>query len=370
MTDVRITLWLDGHPRDVTLAYPLPDEHGELLGDLYRQGELKGVIECRMHDDDPNLRDLRDGAGRIPGIWLYLRKINGQLFLCHWPDGLAKGSHRVPSPMTPEHRARQEYIARRGVDAGYHAVTEETYAKGTRSDVVITGAVTMCAEVQEGRHIPMGTVLKRTRLAHQAGATSAWFADHKNPRWAFRVPHVETNARLGMDPRTWTVSTGPRKLTRELCSPSSPMPRCPEGRSGWCGRWHELWVPMPGLTVDDVIEQAPAGELVSLDTGTKQGMILARKADAAEWREAHPVVAVPQQRRTETAKPRATPRHASYSAEKIRRRVGAPPSPPAVPHVAPKPVMCTDCGLKMAPVGFATCTRCFFFPGRFRPAVG
>lgn len=370
MTDVRITLHHESHPQDLTLAYPLPDEHGELLAELYRQGKLKGVIECRMHDDDPNLRDLRDPAGRVPGIWLYLRKINGALYLCHWPDGLAKGSHRVPSPMTAEHRARQEYIAVRGEAAGYRAVTENTFAKGTRSDVVITGSTTLCAEVQQGRNIPMGTVLKRTKLTHAAGATSAWFADHKNPRWAFRVPHVETNARYGMDPGMWTVSTGPRELRRELCTPSSPLPRCPDGHRTWCGRWHEVWAPIAGLSVDDVVEQAPAGALVSLDTGTKQGVILAPAADAAEWLEAHPVADVPQQRRTETSTPRATPRHAAYDAEKIRRRAGAgdPPPRPARPSSRPV-VMCVECGLKRAAPGSTTCTPCFFFPGRFRPVV-
>lgn len=372
MTDVRITLYEDGHPRDITLAYPLEDEHAELLGELYRGGGLKGVIECRMHDDDPALRDLRDGSGRVRGIWLYLQRRHGRLFLCHWPDAPAKGSHAVPSPMSPEHRKRQEYIALRGEASGYSVELERSIAPGTRSDVVVTGAATMAAEVQQSG-IPVATVLRRSERAAEAGATSTWFADSKNPAWAFRVPHVETNKRVGLDPRTWTVSTGPRKLEHELCSPSSRFASCPKGRPNWCGEWHEMWTPLAGLTVDDVVEQVPAGQLVKVETGAVQGTILATPTDAREWLEAHPHVALPSPRQ-EDSRPRAAPHHSDYGAAKVRRRLDAGPAPTAAPPArgvpGPMPRTCPNCREMPPGPGGGYCTRCFFFPKKFRATGG
>lgn len=322
--DVRITVSLPGgDPTDITLSYPLDPQHQRLLEQLHQTGKLKGAIECRMHDDDPKLRGFRSHDGRVHEAWLYLRRSatdRSRLLLCHWPHSLVSGSHAVPSPMTAEHRRRQEYVALRGEAAGYEVELEKSIAPGTRSDVVIRGVATMTAEVQQ-TGIALPTVLRRDRSAVSAGAVPAWLSDTKAPHYAFKVAHVETNEREGMDPRTWTVSTGPRELEHEKCTPSSRLGHCPDRRRGWCGMWHPIWVPRPGLTVDDVVEQVPAGALVRLETGTAQGVVLVSPGDRDAWLTEVESGRLKAPRLPEQRGRQQVSNHANYSAEKLRRRI-------------------------------------------------
>lgn len=336
--DVRVTVYLPGMlAQDLTLRYPLHPEHDALLRSIYEDGRVEGVIECRMHDEDPGLWDRRDTDGRVRGAWLYLRRNPYAapnafpLLLCHWPNSFVRGTHTVPSPMTSEHRRRQEYIARRGSAAGYEVALEKSLARGTRSDVVVKGDVmTLAAEVQQ-TGITLGDVLRRTDKAISVGATPTWFADHKNPPWAFRVPHVETNERLGMNPGTWTVATGPRMLESERCQPGARV-NCPRGRN-WCGRTHLLWVPMLRVTVDAVVEMVPAGGLVRVVTGTGQGTILARPRDRDSWWEEHPPdepddIPVPKRGAGD-----GRIRHRDYPAGKLRARLDVEPRQCGTQHL-------------------------------------
>jgi hypothetical protein len=370
--DVRITVALDGGgPTDVTLSYPLAPEHRDLLHGMFDTGIAKGDIECRMHDDDPKLRTHRSSDGRIHGAFLYLRRNpsnHQQLVLCHWPGGPVSGSHAVPSAMTSEHRRRQEYVALRGEAAGYEVELEKSIAPGTRSDVVIRGTETMTTEVQQ-TGISMPTVLRRDRAAVGAGAVPTWLSDTKAPHYAFQVAHVETNEREGMNPRSWTVSTGPREIEHEKCAPASRIARCPDRRYGWCGSWHQIWVPKPGLTVDDVVEQVPAGALVRLDTGGPQGVILVSAADRDAWLEEHPEptsTRLPQQRTNTSAM-----HHPNYSAEKLRKRIEAAQPQPSQGPVHSTGALCPNC--RQHPAGInhnGFCTKCFFFPNRLRAPGG
>lgn len=189
----------------------------------------------------------------------------------------------------------------------------------TRSDVVVKGEAVLAAEVQQ-TGIELREVLRRSRAAVKAGATPTWFADEKDPPWAFRVPHVETNKRLGMAPGTWTVATGPRVLESERCEPGARVD-CIRG-PGWCGRSHLLWVPMPGVTVDAVVEMVPAGGLVRVETGTRQGTILASPRDQEAWLEEYPPddhdeIKMPTQRGASDGRIR----HPDYSPRKLRARL-------------------------------------------------
>ena len=68
--DVRVTVYLPGMlAQDLTLRYPLHPEHDALLRSIYEGGRVEGVIECRMHDEDPGLWDRRDTDGRVRGAW-------------------------------------------------------------------------------------------------------------------------------------------------------------------------------------------------------------------------------------------------------------------------------------------------------------
>lgn len=326
--EVRITLFAPGmHPLDITLSYPLDPLHDQLLRTIHEGGNGKGLIECRMHDDEPRLRDLREVDGRIHGAWMYLRtnpyaedQNAFPLSLCHWPRGIVSGSHAVPSRTTPEHRRRQEYIACRGSAAGYGVELEKSIASGTVSDVVIRGTETLTAEVQQSG-IKLATLLRRDRLVAATDAVPAWFADDKNPPWRFKVAHVETNQRQGMDPGQWTVSSGPRILEHERCGPGSRRP-CPDGRN-WCNKSHPIWVPMTGVTVDHIVEQVPDGGLVRLRTGTEQGTILTRPKDRTEWLEQYPeIVSDDRSRRSrshDTAGQRIS--HSNYAAAALRERI-------------------------------------------------
>ena len=332
--DVHITVALPGAgPCDLTLSYPLHPNHDALLHQMHELGVDKGTIECRMHDGDYRLRDLRDADGRVRGAWLYLRRHSGdpnRLVLCHWPEGGVTGSHTVPSRMTPEHRAGQEYIALRGESAGYEVELEKSIAAGTRSDVVVRGAFTLAAEVQVSG-ISVASVMRRTNSATAAGACTTWFAGERIPPWAFKAPTVQTNRPTGMQPGGWTVTTGPRLLEWEHCGPGSRLGRCPDNRRSWCGKRHPLWRPMAGITVDHIVERVPAGDLVRLDTGVRQGSILTTPSDKNRWEEYVGAPKVPVQRRGSRS---SGLRHNNYSPEKLRSRIAGgrgEPSPLDVP---------------------------------------
>lgn len=317
--EVRITVSLEGVLSDITLSYPLDPEHEALLAALHENGNKPGQITCRMHDNDPRLRDLRSTDGRIHDAWLLIRKPKtGRMILAHWPNTGITGRHTVPSRMTPEHLGRQEYIALRSEACGWGVELEKRLPNGFRPDVVITGDVEVAAEVQLS-DITVAQVKRRTAKAAEFGLTSTWFAGSKGPVWAFKAPHVETNKRIGLEPRSWTISTGPRFLEHERCMTGSRV-ECPNGPN-WCDGWHMLWSPIPGLTVDDIVEQVPAAALVRLDTGTRQGVILTRPADKETWlAERSPT---PPARPPRVNKPDG-PRHAdNYSASSLRRRIEA-----------------------------------------------
>lgn len=346
--EVRITLGPDsGEPQELILSYPLDPDHEQTLRDIHENGNVKGLIECRMHDDDPALRDMRSADGRLHGAWLLIREISDpivgkRLILAHWPNTGVTGSHAVPSRMTPEHRARQEYIALRGDACGYGIELEKRLANGFRPDVILTGAVQMAAEVQLS-DITTATVRRRTAKAAEFGITSTWFARRTEPVWAYKAPHVETNDRDGFAPGSWRVSTGPRVLEHERCRPGSRLGDCPDGHRNYCGGWHQLWRPIPGLAVDDIIEQVPAGRLVRLDTQSKQGIVLVRPTDRDNY-----VPPIPQQR---GSRRHPTLIHPQYSATRLRQRIQddeetTPPSPsPDVARRIGPP--CRSCGQEL-----------------------
>lgn len=365
--DVRITMFSgDGEPTELTLSYPLDPDHEQLLHDLHDDGNAKGRLECRMHDDDPTLRDLRSADGRIHEAWLLIREISDpargkRLILAHWPNTGITGSHAVPSRMTPEHRHRQEYIALRGQSCGYNVELEKRLANGFRPDAVITGAFAMAAEVQLS-DITTASVRRRTAKAAEHNITSTWFAGSKDPVWAFKAPHVETNDRYGFDPRSWWVATGPRVLEYDRCQPGSRVP-CTTGRN-WCGQWHPMWRPILGLSVDDIVEQVPAGDLVRLDTGTKQGVVLTSRKDHDRWTSAH-MAAVPEQRNP--SEPTSGLRHNQYGATRLRQRIqnDRRPTPAAVtaamelvepPLHRPRP--CPSCGRESRAIVDGHCLAC------------
>lgn len=317
--DIHITLHSDtGPPRDITFSYPLDPGYEGLLRGIRDNGNRPGLIECRMHDNDPTLADLRSADGRLHGAWLGVAKwpnSDTRLALRHWPSGPVAGlpPHPVPGRMSDEHRWKQDYIYACGDRNGYPSSTEERVSSGRKIDVAVVGtAAKMASEVQVSP-ISRATVVKRTKEDVAAGYVSVWFPGHANPDYRFRVPCIETNRLEHLKPGGWTVTTGPRMLEHERCNASSRIP-CPDRRSGWCGGWHHMWVPMPGLAVDDVVEKVPAGTLVQLDTATAQGVILTTPAD----RDTFVADMLPRQRVPARG---SLGGHPDYSSQRLRERI-------------------------------------------------
>ena len=246
-----------------------------------------GVLECREHDNDPRLAHHRSEDGRVHGAWMYLRKLHDKWVICHSPHGVAAGlgNHEVPVGKSSQHQWQQDYYARAASDAGWDAQQEVTLP-GTRADLILTGPAGRFAVEVQHSGISVPGVRTRSRKMMKVGIPSIWSADHKNPAWAFKVPHVETNEPpYGSAPRgSWTVSTGPRRIRPTRCTPGGDMARCWKPRArAFCNGWHATFEPIAGLRVDDIAARVPAGELIPLDTHTKQGVILTTRADRAMW---------------------------------------------------------------------------------------
>lgn len=280
---VHATCHLDGDVIDLVIT-PRPDQETEDILERLRGHCGKGVLECREHDDDERLADLRGADGRVHGAWCYLQKRRQAWVICHHPNsrGIQLDSH-VVHRMTDQHRWQQDYYARAAQAAGHQVRQEYTTSTGSRVDVLLRGAVEVGIEVQHS-WLSVPQVRHRNRKAVAAGITSIWSADHPSPPFAFKVPHVETNQLPhGTLPRgQWTVTTGPRTLRSVICSPKNTdlLPQCIRPRArNWCGHAHPVWEPRHGVVVDDIAELAPAAELVPLDTRTRQGVILVDSAN-------------------------------------------------------------------------------------------
>lgn len=280
---VRATCYVDGRVIDLLIT-PRPGRGTVAVLDTIHGHCHQGVLECREHDEDERLTAFRGDDGRVHGAWCYLQKREEAWVICHHPNarGVRLENH-VVNVMTDQHRWQQDYYARAAQTAGHEVQQEYTTSTGSRVDVLLRGSVEVGIEVQHSA-LSLPKVRHRNRKAVAAGITSIWSADHPSPSFAFKVPHVETNVLPhGAVPRgRWTVTTGPRTLRSVMCSPrnSDLLPRCIRPRArNWCGDAHPVWEPKHGVVVDDIAELAPAGELVSLDTRTRQGVILVSSSD-------------------------------------------------------------------------------------------
>jgi hypothetical protein len=296
---------------DITIS-PVLDAVSQRVVDEVYQSCGVGVLECREHDDNPDLRldQYRGADGRIRGAWVYLQRRRGadgaeRWVIAHHPHGIGREfrAHEV-TIMSDQHKWQRDYYTRAVDDAGFRA-DQEVKILGTRIDVVAKSpAGRFGFEVQHSR-LPIGKVRTRHRKARDEGIPLTWSADQRNPDWAFKVPHVEANVLPdGCAPRrSWTVTTGPREVIPVRCTQPN---LCEFGERGcWlrrrgrtCGGWHAIFRPLSGLVVDDIAQQVPARELVPLDTRPlRQGHILVRAHDYKLWESdfAHQVIHQPAQ---------------------------------------------------------------------------
>lgn len=269
-----------------------PDDQA-VIDEIYQNcGE--GVLECREHDNDPRLAYLRDAAGQVHGAWVYLQYRNNKslLVMAHHPNGTGREfkfqPHLIPVGKSDQHQWYQDYISRAVDDVGFPVNQEVYLPSGTFLDVQVQGPIGLVGFEVQHSFLSLGKVRARTRKAISEGIPLVWCADHKDPDWAFKVPHFEANEIPdGLAPRgSWTVTTGPRRIIRVACSPRNAdrLPRCLKPRRrNWCGGWHPVFEPMRRLVVDSIAQQVPAGELIPLDTRMPQGVILTTAACYDLW---------------------------------------------------------------------------------------
>lgn len=274
------------HEFDIEVGPSMNPIAQDILYELHGNCPI-GKLECREHDDDPAFAHFRDEIGRVHGAYLYVQKRHGNWVLCHHPnnrDEFKLPAHEVPVGMSDQHKWQQDYWCRAADTAGYDADTEVPI-DGTRLDVLMKGDVLVGTEVQHSG-ITARKAINRTKKANAAGITCLWSADHKNPPFAFRVPHIETNQLPdgNRPPGTWTVTTGPRRLIPKACTPANNFSRCPmTRRSVHCGKYHPTFAPMPQVVVDYLAERLPAGDIVPVNTNTKQGTVLLTKDHRELW---------------------------------------------------------------------------------------
>jgi hypothetical protein len=258
-------------PDDIVIDLSEPDlGHPDALDILqrhYRQSERPSMGFSQVN---PAFICLDHEGGTNPG--LFLQKRNGEWWARHYEKGACR-SHRLPAPMSDEHKRQTEYWTRAAEDVGWRVELEHTLHTGTRPDALIHGRVTTGIEVQRSSMTASRSVA-RTGKAASAGVTDLWYSDWTTPpRWAWRVPTVLPRE-LGIDagradfawktlpPRRAVAAAGLRVLRTVKCTMTN-FSRCPYGRN-WCGKYHPRPVPWGGLAVDDVAARFPAGEIVPL----------------------------------------------------------------------------------------------------------
>lgn len=285
------------HPasgRDFYIGPDADDDDQAFAESLYtrlseRPTRGREMVECREHDDDPTLAHLRSPEGLVHGIWVYLKKLaegtpQERWVVVHF-DG--RSAHYPRVGKSKQHQREQDAWQDAASAIGYPAVQEHPLP-GIRCDLLIRGPRTdVDVEVQR-TFIKKSAAQERTRRARKAGVQSVWSTDHLTD-WSQKnsVPHIRTNPLPAGHsvPDTWVVVGGLRDVFPERCSPIT-FGKCPStGRGIACGRHHPRLTPKYGVRVYDVVEQAPAGELVQLETGRQQGTVLVTPEHWALWAE-------------------------------------------------------------------------------------
>lgn len=227
----------------------------EIIQHHYRQSQRSDLQFSRRN---PAFACLTHLGGSNPG--LFIKRIGDEWWAVHYEAGPCR-SHRLPAPMSDEHKYQTEYWVRAAEDAGWRAEREFTLHTGTRPDALIHGPVLTGVEVQRSAMTAAGAVT-RTRKAFRAGVTDVWFTSRKpEPLWAWRVPTVGENdlSWLQLPPRRAATATGLRVIRAAKCGVEN-FNRCPYTRLH-CGQPHPLPEAWTGLTVDDVAAQFPAGQI-------------------------------------------------------------------------------------------------------------
>jgi len=123
----------------------------------------------------------------------------------------------------------------------------------------------------ERSYIRRSSAVARTKKAERAGVKDVWFTDNSaRPAWYGRVPTVGQNLepgqpdpwRDGVPPARAITATGLRNIMAVKCTVANGY-QCLRGRN-FCGQYHPRATAWIGLSVDDVAEQFPAGQMIAI----------------------------------------------------------------------------------------------------------
>jgi hypothetical protein len=166
-------------PDDIELDLSEPDlghENGlDILQHHYRQSDRPGMGFSKA---SPAFVCLTHQGGTNPG--LFLKKRGGEWWAVHYEAGECT-SHRLPAPMSDEHKRQTEYWARAAQDAGWRVELEHALSTGTRPDALIHGPVMTGIEVQRSA-MTASRAVARTGKAASAGVSDLWYCGRPGPR--------------------------------------------------------------------------------------------------------------------------------------------------------------------------------------------
>ncbi|WP_100461111.1 hypothetical protein [Mycobacteroides abscessus] len=240
--------------REIDLAKLSSDDYQSVIA-------LQGQIR---RDDEPQLLCL---GARPEEASLYVKRSSkGNYFASHF-SGHAHGPHRIAT-MSDEHRRQTDYFVRAAESAGYAVTRELSTGNGTRLDAAITATVNIGVEVQRSA-LHLAAAKSRTRRSANAGWHPLWFTTaERRPQWWGHISSLSTTLRIdywaqALPKPHEATALGISTLVFERCDINA-FDHCPVSGKGFCGRWHYKFVPRRGLSVDDVTQLMPAGEIVPI----------------------------------------------------------------------------------------------------------
>lgn len=306
---------------DLTLGEEMtPEDHSaaRALYEKYRPVG-RGVIECREHDDKPDLASYRcagtyrgdrfgdrdgtrcprgSGCGRVHGAWLYLRSApdmdGAVLVFAHQGtnDPALKSDDCHGQIQSVETRSGQHLIYHYATDEYGWPAKKEARGVGTRADVLFECPVgTLVSEIQWSK-LATATARRRDNRHVKQGNIPIWTLSTGSGLVGHAVAQYTTNA----FPRTtdkaatdnWWVPVPFRTLDKVRCTVDY-FDHCPDRRrGGWCdGRHWYAWPNEDESARCRVIEQVGRlgeGHTRRLDTNiARLGVLLVDAESYRRW---------------------------------------------------------------------------------------
>lgn len=262
-------------------------------------GDISFLADLRenLHHSQHGL--ICETAGGDQRVYV-VRRPGGGYSVRHYPGNGHHQDHHV-IPESDEHKRGKDYHVSELDRFGVSAAKEIPTDNHTKHDVVTLDAPRIIAvEFQAHNRLEDHEYKRRTTLAMRAtalrgqharvlpdGVLPVWVHAFGMPRgWKYPVPSIAAqDTRWDVMPKPGSVTAiGVRTIEAERCRPGSRWPACPRLGRYFCGSFHPLAVPRPGLRVGEVTAMVARGELVPIRHHTG-AVYLVLTADAARYAE-------------------------------------------------------------------------------------